>query len=87
MKHVFVVFAAFVVTTLLACGGPVSSEPAEEELGQVEGALICSRANTCSFIVGTACPNPGVGRDCCLDGEPTGFCYCEWNRTWVCSES
>ncbi|NBD12312.1 hypothetical protein [Corallococcus silvisoli] len=47
--------------------------------------LTCSRANTCTFIEGTDCPFAGTERQCCLDGQPTGGCYCMSNNTWICT--
>ncbi|RKH20672.1 hypothetical protein D7Y13_02165 [Corallococcus praedator] len=126
MKHCLGMFAALLVTGLVACGGMESGE-AQEEFGQQSSALscsaacssgtltcqgascsavdgshvqcdgvyqycpttppplICSRANACVFINGTACPSPGASRDCCLEGLPTGGCYCTFNGRWTCT--
>ncbi|MBN9682648.1 MULTISPECIES: hypothetical protein [unclassified Corallococcus] len=45
----------------------------------------CSRANTCIFIEGSSCPSAGTYRDCCLNGLPTGSCYCKFDNTWTCT--
>ncbi|RKG62540.1 hypothetical protein D7X30_04440 [Corallococcus sp. AB011P] len=45
----------------------------------------CTRANSCTFIDGTSCPSSGTYRDCCLNGLPTGSCYCKFDNTWTCT--
>ncbi|MCP3103584.1 hypothetical protein LZ198_32345 [Myxococcus sp. K15C18031901] len=40
-------------------------------------------SNHCGNIAGTACSRNAT-RECCLDGQLTGDCFCSFNK-WACS--
>jgi hypothetical protein len=84
MKRSLLVLATLVFSVVAGCGG-TESERGEESLTQGESAL-CATSDSCSYLHGQDCTQPGLTRKCCVgDSTVEKTCMCTASpRKWAC---
>ncbi|CAM3579034.1 hypothetical protein G4177_09580 [Corallococcus sp. ZKHCc1 1396] len=44
----------------------------------------CTATASCRELIGTACAQTNVWRECCLDAQTTSNCVCTYQHDWTC---